>query len=76
MDKQQIEKWACEAEIESVNAAIVRTVLPEAYSIINEMVRDAPELQKSLLIRARKLLPETYSESFAGIRARGESVKA
>lgn len=55
--------------IESVNAAIVRTVLPEAYSIINEMIRDAPNLQKSLVIRARKLLPEHYSESFAAIQA-------
>lgn len=51
-----------------VDDAIVRTVLPEAYAVINRMVEaivNGVVPEKTILIRARRLLPASYGMSFA-----------
>ena len=47
-----------------VNSAIVATVLPQAYQIINDLIDAKGAPSKELIVRARRLLPATYSHGF------------
>ena len=47
-----------------VNSAIVATVLPQAYQVINDLLDAKGTPSKELIVRARRLLPATYSHGF------------
>ena len=46
----------------SVNAAIIKVVLPQLYSIIDRLLDGNPD--KKLIVDARKILPRDYKHSF------------
>lgn len=49
----------------SVNAAIIRVVLPSAYEIIDQLLDlDGKPIPKKLAADAKKLLPSNYKNSF------------
>ena len=45
-----------------VDAAIVKVVLPQLYSIIDRLLDGNPD--KKLIVDARKILPRDYKHSF------------
>ena len=47
----------------AVDCAIVETILPMAYELINALL-DAPDVPKVLRVRAGRLLPAQYKHSF------------
>lgn len=60
-----LERFASLVAAHAVDSAIVGTVLPEAYDIINAMLAaNGPLYPKDLSNRARKLLPSKYEQSF------------
>jgi len=48
-----------------VDSAIIAVVLPQAYSIIDRMISTGVVLPKELVVEARKLLPNAYTNSFS-----------
>ena len=48
----------------AVDGAIVTTVLPECYDIINQLMEAKPAVSKALIVQARRILPLQYSQSF------------
>jgi hypothetical protein len=54
-----------DAAISSVDAVIIRVVLPMTYSIIDQLIDlDGKPIPKKLLADAKKLLPSNYKNSF------------
>ena len=49
---------------ERVDAAIAMTLLPQFYVVIDDLLDHAPNAPKELVIRAKKLLPDIYPQSF------------
>ena len=45
-----------------VDAAIIKVVLPQLYSIIDRLLDGNPD--KKLIVDARKILPRDYKHSF------------
>ena len=46
----------------TADEAIVKSVLPECYRIINELLKD--NLNKQLILDAKRILPRQYLNSF------------
>ncbi|WP_343735331.1 hypothetical protein [Acidovorax sp.] len=49
----------------SVDAAILATILPQLYIVIDDLLDHAQGAPKELIIRAKKLLPDYCPQSFA-----------
>jgi hypothetical protein len=59
--------------IASVDAAILKVVLPSAYDLIDQLVADhlaGRGPTKATVVAARKLLPSRYSTSFSNVGER------
>ena len=57
----------------SVDAAILKVVLPSAYGLLDQLVADhlaGREPTKATVVAARKLLPSRYSTSFSHVGER------
>ena len=49
----------------TVDAAIIKTILPMTYSLIDQLIDlDGKPIPKKLLADAKKLLPSNYKNSF------------
>jgi len=49
----------------TVDAAIIKTVLPMTYSLIDQLIDlDGKPIPKKLLADAKKILPSNYKNSF------------
>lgn len=49
----------------TVDAAIIKTILPMTYSLIDQLIDlDGKPIPKKLLADAKKILPSNYKNSF------------
>ena len=48
-----------------VNSAIIKAILPQLYVVIDDLLDHAPDAPKELIVRAKRLLPDIYPQSFA-----------